>query len=826
MVNRFRPIVWCLLACLCLFSSALPAQESAVVGVPYSFDFSGGLAEYASLFASYSQGDIQVTFTYSFTIAGGRLPPGLSLKSSGLLSGTPTSAGQYDFSVTESFAFTVSSGGQSFSQSYDFPFPFTIVVTGGGGPKISVQPGGLSFSFTAGAVASSQFLSVANQGNLPRPFSAAASAASGGGWLSVSGGGTAPPFGQGALVVTADPARLPAGTYVGSVAVSIDSPPDRFDIPVVMTVSSAQQSLGLSQIGLTFRAAAGGGAPPAQSFAVLNGGGNTLNWTVGTSTLSGGASWLSATPGAGSSSATASPAVQVQVKPAGLAAGDYYGQVQVSADGVANSPQAVSVVLTVLGPAVNPPPVVLPTGLIFVGQAGGANPASQTVEITNLGSKPLSFSSSFDQGTNWVTANPKSGSVVTATPTRIAIQPALTGLAAGVYRGEFDLLFTETATTRRIDVLLIVIPAVSAAAKPESLVSHSAGGCAPTKLIPVFTQLGATFTTTAAWPTSLEVRVVDDCGTPMISGSVVATFSSGDPLVALTNLRDGRWSGTWQPRAVSATPVTITAKAQIVAPALAGTSSIGGSLQPNLTTPVIAAGGAVSAASFAAQAPLAPGSLISIAGSNLAQGTTAATDLPLKTELNGTQALLGGRALPLQSTSDGQIIAIVPFDVPINVTQQMIVRKAASYSVPEPVIIAAAQPAVFTTDLSGKGAAVATGVKADGTQFTVDADHPLSEGDTVIITCAGLGPVDPAVDAGAAGPASSQTTNTVTVTIGGQPATVVSAGLAPDVAGIYLVTATVPGGITPAPDAALVVAVADQSSPPVTIAVQAIIEPE
>jgi len=76
------------------------------------------------------------------------------------------------------------------------------------------------------------------------------------------------------------------------------------------------------------------------------------------------------------------------------------------------------------------------------------------------------------------------------------------------------------------------------------------------------------------------------------------------------------------------------------------------------------------------------------------------------------------------------------------------------------------------------------------------------------------------VDTGAAGPASSVTINPVTVTIGGQPVTVVSSGLAPDVAGIYLVTVTVPGGITPAPDAPLVVSVADQSSQPVTIAVQ------
>jgi uncharacterized protein (TIGR03437 family) len=316
--------------------------------------------------------------------------------------------------------------------------------------------------------------------------------------------------------------------------------------------------------------------------------------------------------------------------------------------------------------------------------------------------------------------------------------------------------------------------------------------------------------------------VVDDCGSPMTSGSVVATFSSGDPAVSLTSLRDGRWTGTWQPRAVPAIPVTITGTAQTVAPPIRGTASIGGSLQPNATTPVIAAGGAVNAASFAPLSPLAPGGLITITGSNLADGSTLATDLPLKTAINGTQVLLAGRPMPLQFASSGQINAIVPYDVPINATHQMIVQRGTSYSVPEPVNIAVAQPAVFTVDLSGKGAALVAGAHPDGTTFIVGADNPVTEADTIVISCAGLGPVDPAVDASAAAPDSppSQTTNAVTVTIGGQPATVVSAVLAPGTTGIYQVTATVPPGITPAPDAPLVVTVADQTSPPVTIAVQ------
>ncbi len=662
-------------------------------------------------------------------------------------------------------------------------------------------------------------------GNQARSFSATATTSFGGNWLSAASSGAAPAFGQGSVTVTATPGSLAAGTYTGIVSIAFSPGPERFDVPVILAITSTQQSIGISQSGLTFSAVSGGGASPALSFNVLNVGAGALNWTASTSTLSGGPDWLSATPTSGRSDAATTPVVTVQVKPAGLAPGDYYGQIRVSAPDIANSPQALSVVLTVLPSTAKPAPVIQSTGRIFVGQVGGANPAAQNIDITNLGASPVTYSTGafFDQGKDWFATPQKTGTVAPGQPGRITVQPVTAGLAAGVYRGTLTIHFVEDNSTRRVDILLVVTPRPATGAVKQDLTApHLADGCTPTKLYPVFTQLGSGFTTTAAWPTSLELRVIDDCGTFMTTGAVIATFSSGDPAVALIGLRDSRWTSTWQPRAASTTAVTITATAQMIAPPIKGTTSIGGNLQPNASAPVIAAGGAVNAASLTPLAPIAAGGLIRISGSNLAQGSTLSTDLPLNTEINGTQVLLAGRPLPLQFASGGQIKAIVPFDIPVNATHQMIVRRATSYSVPEPITVAAVQPAVFTKDDTGKGAALVAGIKPDGTQFVVDADNPVTEGDTVILSCAGLGPVDPPVAAGVAAPSSplSQTVNTVTVTIGGQPATVVSAALAPDMAGIYQVTVTVPAGITPAPDAPLVVTVADQASPAVTIAVQ------
>jgi uncharacterized protein (TIGR03437 family) len=88
-----------------------------------------------------------------------------------------------------------------------------------------------------------------------------------------------------------------------------------------------------------------------------------------------------------------------------------------------------------------------------------------------------------------------------------------------------------------------------------------------------------------------------------------------------------------------------------------------------------------------------------------------------------------------------------------------------------------------------------------------------------VIYCTGLGAVDPPVAAGAAAATASTTTNPVTVTIGGAPAAVNYAGVTPGFAGLYQINTVVPPNISG--DALQVlVGVAGQTSPPVTMAVR------
>jgi uncharacterized protein (TIGR03437 family) len=673
------------------------------------------------------------------------------------------------------------------------------ITTMQAGGTFSRSPSALTFSFPQGAKSSSQQITLNNGTALAVPFTAAASAES---WLSVSpAAGSVPPLTIAFASVTVNPAGLPPATYVGAVTVSAMG--QQFPVAITVTVNAAPQALALSQTSLRFQVAVGAGAPPGQSVAVLNQGTGTLNWSASASTLVG--SWLSVTPTSGSSGNSAT----VNIDPTNLTRGDYYGLVQFTSNGAVNSPQNVVVVLNVL-PATTVVAMVEPAALIFVAPQGGT-PAAQTVTVTNSSNQSTAVSATaVSQPNGLLATNLASATVTSAQPAQFMVTANISGLTPGVYSGIVQFEFAG-GSIQAVTIRIIVTGAASSAA-------HAVAGCTPTQLVPVSTVLVTNFNAVAAWPTALQIQVVDDCGSPMGPGAVTASFSTSDPPLALTSLGSGLWSATWQPRFTSASaPVVITVTAQSSQPTLIGTLQINGTLQSNQTAPSI--GGVVSTASYVSNAPLAPGAFASIFGENLATTSIQAGKLPLTTQLAGAQAFIAGRLAPIQYASSGQINFLIPFDLAPNSTQQLIVIQGSAYSTPESITIAPAQPAVFTL---GAGVGAITVVKANGDQFSADASHPASAGDTLVIYCAGLGAVTPPVATGSAAPGSppAKASSTVTVTIGGQPAPVAFAGLTPTYAGLYQVNVTVPSGITAGPSVPVIITVAGLSSPPVTVAIQ------
>jgi len=141
--------------------------------------------------------------------------------------------------------------------------------------------------------------------------------------------------------------------------------------------------------------------------------------------------------------------------------------------------------------------------------------------------------------------------------------------------------------------------------------------------------------------------------------------------------------------------------------------------------------------------------------------------------------------------SPGQIQVLVPYAVGSTIARIQVNNNGAlSNAVTEFVNLTA--PGVFTNPSGGVG----YGIALHGDYSFVTPQSPAQVGETVSVYLTGLGTTDPMVPDGAAGPASSQTNNTITADIGGLAATVTYSGLAPQWAGLYQINVTVPSGVT------------------------------
>jgi uncharacterized protein (TIGR03437 family) len=133
------------------------------------------------------------------------------------------------------------------------------------------------------------------------------------------------------------------------------------------------------------------------------------------------------------------------------------------------------------------------------------------------------------------------------------------------------------------------------------------------------------------------------------------------------------------------------------------------------------------------------------------------------------------------------------------------------------VSLAPAAPALYTLNYSGTGQAVA--FNQDGSLN--GAGNAVKIGNTITLYETGEGQTNPAGTDGLPGSATPPApVLPVTVTIGGQPATVVSYGGIPGVvAGVMQVTAQVPSGVAPGNVAVVVTVGSAGTQPGVTIAV-------
>jgi len=551
------------------------------------------------------------------------------------------------------------------------------------------------------------------------------------------------------------------------------------------------QGLVTSQTGTTGRVASGSATATSQSIAVISETA-TIPWTASTQTYQGG-NWLSVTPTSGNSVPGAPPVtLSITANPSGLAAQNYYGSVTLTPTDGTHPSISISVVLNIVPAGTAAAPAVTPSALVFLATPGaGVNPQGFT--ISNLTSTAITFSGAGSPTPSWFTFAPASQTISAGQFTSIVVYPSNATLTAGVYPGSVKLTFGD-GSTQTVN-LLLVISATPGTAALKSLATHATAAataaCAATKLLPVFTTLGTGFNTPAAWPTPIVVEVVDDCGNAFTNGSVIVSFSNGDPPINLLSTGNGNWAGTWVPTHSS---VGFAARADAQMLPLTGSVQVTGQVFSNPSVPIVSSNGVVSAGDFTS--PPAVGLLVSIFGSGLAAGALGDSGAPLPSQLGSTSVVLSGQTLPLLYVSPTQVNVAIPYDVKVNSAQQLVVVRGNTVSVPVALAVFDSEPAILSVPGSGSGQGLIfnaiTGVLAD-------MNAPATAGDALVIYTLGLGAVTPAITLEDGTPSSplSMTLAPVAVTIGGVPATVLFSGLTPGFVGLYQVNLIVPSGIAP-----------------------------
>jgi uncharacterized protein (TIGR03437 family) len=361
---------------------------------------------------------------------------------------------------------------------------------------------------------------------------------------------------------------------------------------------------------------------------------------------------------------------------------------------------------------------------------------------------------------------------------------------------------------------------------------------------------GSLTTTDGGAPGALIVGYANGLGAGTEPMTVSIRGENGWQKVPATAQEDSSASGYWQ------------ARFRLPGGLVQGMHEVyltaGGFNGPSVQLPV---GGAiisaiVNSATNTRNAAVAPGSMVTISATSLAVSDSAGvfpgTDLP-----GGGTVRMGGIVAPLYDVSArlGQAHALVPLETPESGSIDVVVENSFGTSRPYALRMAATAVGIFrlldpSNPARSNAAALiqgtawaaipaamakAIGLPQDcrdgGVAASTACGQPATAGDVLQVYCTGLGrvvasgdPPGPPLVTGKTAPADGsvlyRSAATPQVTVGGVPATVLFAGLAPGFAGLYQVDVKVPSGVEAGDEVALTIVMPAGDSDSATIAVR------
>jgi uncharacterized protein (TIGR03437 family) len=241
--------------------------------------------------------------------------------------------------------------------------------------------------------------------------------------------------------------------------------------------------------------------------------------------------------------------------------------------------------------------------------------------------------------------------------------------------------------------------------------------------------------------------------------------------------------------------------------------------------PADASNAFVSAANPSGGNAVAPGSIVSLYGDDLASQTAIPdTSNPLPFTLGGVAVTVAGASVPLFFTSPSQLNFQVPLFALSGQASTSLTINRGGAKTSFTVLLKPYSPALFTTrqDGTGQAATLISGTASLAAPAgAFPGSRPARIGEYISIYATGLGDVTNRPALGSPSPANPLATTLATpsASIGGVPATVTFSGLAPGYAGLYQVNVQVPEGVPTGTDVPIVLTIGGVTSNTATIAV-------
>lgn len=676
------------------------------------------------------------------------------------------------------------------------PQTFEVTLTVNSNPTLIASVQSLNFNDQVGQTApSNQTITITSSG-APLNYQVAANTTSCTGFLKATPT-TGSTFGnQNQVVVSVNPTGITPQVCSGNVTLTVPgSTAAPLVIPVTLDVSNSDL-LSVSQSAINVVTLAGAAAT-TQTISVTSTNNTALPFSATASTSPAGLTWLSVTPNAGNTPNN----LQVTINPMNLGVGVYSGSIIVSTSAVNVPAQTIPVTLTVVASTA----VAAPTTLTFTQAFGGSAPAGQSVQISGVPSgATIGAIATVLSGTGWLTAT-ASGSTVTVTANG-------SQLAQGTYSGVVTVIVPGAGPSPLyIPVALDVTAATSALTLSASSASFNV--LAGSMSIPGSTTIQVT-SSAAGTAAPFTASFVPSTGgnfltvTPS-SGNTPATLTLSVNAAVSSTLAAGTYTGTVQVASGTGAVQTV-AVTLVVSPA--GTPVVlsivsGASLQP----------GTVS-----------PGEIVTIFGNGIGPATPATgtsftpTNGVVPTTLANVTVTFNNVAAPLIFVSQGQINAIVPYEVAGQTSVPVVIKNNGTTSATFTVPVTAVTPAIFSLsdNGSGQGAILNSDASINGTS------NPAAPGSVISIYATGEGQIVPAGTTGCITGGTlplPKPVGTVSVTIGGQQASSIPyAGEAPDsVCGLLQINATLPSDLSAgAQPVVLTIGSSSNSNQAITVAVK------